>query len=63
MFTKPPEGNWIMKHIDTTMPSAEIDHSGNRPIVSELVGGEEFSVVKSVYTDKFLVGFFLFKKA
>lgn len=32
MFTKPPEGNWIMKHIDATTPSAEIDHSGNRPI-------------------------------
>ena len=62
MFTKPPEGNWIMKHIDTTTPSAEIDHSGNRPIVSELVGREEFSVVKSVYTDKFFGKFFLVQK-
>ena len=48
-----------MKHIDATTPSAEIDHSGNKPIVSELVGREEFNVVKSVYADKFFGKFFL----
>lgn len=47
-----------MKHIDTTTPSVEIDHFRNKPIVSELVGREEFSVVKSVYADK-LGGFLL----
>lgn len=62
MFTKPPEGNWIMKHIDATTPSVEIDHSRNKPIVSELVGREEFSVVKSVYADKFFGKFFLVQK-
>lgn len=51
-----------MKHIDATTPSAEIDHSGNKPIGIELVGREEFSVVKSVYTDKFFGKFFLVQK-